>query len=131
MSKKRGSAAERELLHMFCDHGFSAIRVAGSGSMGEPSCDLLVGNGALMAAVECKLTKKTRQYITKEQMNEFTEFSKNFGLTAFVAVKFVRKGWWFVSPEHMDDTGKNFAISLEDIQKRGQSFDDLIKKYKK
>jgi len=131
MSKKRGSAAERELLHKFCDHGFSAIRVAGSGSMAEPSCDLLVGNGALMSAIECKLTRKNRQYITKAQMNEFTEFSKNFGLTALIAIKFVRKGWWFVFPEQMDDTGKHFAISLKDIQEKGQSFDDLIKKYKK
>jgi len=131
MSKKRGSAAERELLHMFCNHGFSAIRVAGSGSMAEPSCDLLVGNGSLMAAVECKLTRKLRQYITKAQMDEFTEFSKNFGLTAYVAVKFVRKGWWFISPEQMDDTGKHFAISLEDIREKGQSFESLMEKHKR
>ncbi|MFC1685955.1 Holliday junction resolvase Hjc [Nanoarchaeota archaeon] len=131
MSKKRGSAAERELLHMFCDHGFSAIRVAGSGSMAEPSCDLLVGNGSLMAAIECKLTRQKKKYITKEQMNEFVDFSKNFGLTGLIAVKFVRKGWWFISPERMDDTGKNFAISLEDIKERGMHFNDLMIKHKK
>ena len=131
MSKRSGANAERELLHMFCDKGYSAIRVAGSGSMTEPSCDLLVGNGSLMAAIECKACKDKKKYLRAEQIDEFSKFAKNFGLAALVAIRFSRNGWWFISPENLDKTGKGLAISLEDIKIRGKSFDDLISKHSK
>ena len=131
MSKRSGSAAERELLHMFCDRGFSGIRVAGSGSSSELSCDLMVGNGTLMTAIECKSSKSKKKYISNEQINDLKTFSDNFGLAAFVAIRFSRNGWWFVHPDQLDDTGKNKAISLEDIKTRGKSFDALIASYPK
>lgn len=40
MNKKKGIAAERELLHLLWDKGFACCRVAGSGSIPEPNCDL-------------------------------------------------------------------------------------------
>ena len=131
MSKRNGAAAERELLHMFCDRGFSGVRIAGSGSSSELSCDLLVGNGNLMAAIECKATRSNKKYITNEQIADFKTFSKNFGLAALVAIKFSRKGWWFIHPDEMESTGKNIAISLEDIRVRGKSFDALIEQFPK
>jgi len=131
MSKRNGAAAERELLHMFCNKGYSAIRVAGSGSSSELSCDLLVGNGNLMAAIECKATRSNKKYITNEQIADFKTFSQNFGLAALVAIKFSRNGWWFIHPDEMESTGKNIAISLEDIRVRGKSFDALIEQFPK
>lgn len=127
MSKKSGIAAERELLHMLCDKGFSCIRAAGSGSMPEPSCDLLAGNGILKVAIECKTCKTKKKYLEKQQMKDFELFAQRFGLSALIAVRFARQGWWFISPEQLDDTGKGLAISLEDIQKRGKNFDELVK----
>lgn len=126
MSKRSGIAAERELLHMFWDKGFACIRVAGSGCMPEPSCDLLAGNGILKAAIECKTTKLKKKYLEKRQIEELKGFAGKFGLDTFVAVRFARNGWWFINPEKLDDTGKGLAISLEDIQKKGISFDELI-----
>ncbi len=129
MSKRSGSAAERELLHMFCDKGFSGVRIAGSGSSTELSCDLLVGNGNLMAAIECKSTRKKKKYVSIEQMNDFRTFASNFGLSALVAIRFARNGWWFIHPDKLENTGKNLAISLEEIKSKGQSFEDLISQY--
>ena len=114
---------------MFCDKGFSAIRVAGSGSSTELSCDLLVGNGQLMAAIECKASKAKKKYLRTEQINDLVKFSNNFGLKALLAVKFARNGWWFIHPENLEKTGKGLAISLEDIRNRGKSFEDLIGLY--
>lgn len=131
MSKRSGAAAERELLHMFCDRGFSAIRVAGSGSSSELSCDLLVGNGNLMAAVECKSSKSKKKYITAEQIRDFKQFASNFGLAALIAIRFSRNGWWFIHPDEMENTGKNFAISLEEIKTKGKSFYDIIGQFPK
>ena len=131
MSKRKGAAAERELLHLFFNKGYMGVRVAGSGSTSELSCDLLVGNGNLMAAIECKATKSKKKYISNEQINDLKTFSNNFGLAAFVAIRFSRNGWWFVHPDQLDNTGKNMAISLEDIKTRGKSFDALIASYPK
>ncbi len=111
--KKRGIAAERELLHILWDKGFACCRVAGSGSIPEPSCDLLAGNIKRRHAIEVKTTKKGKKYISKEQFKSFLEFSDKFGLTPLFAIKFMRQGWFFIKPEHLDETEKNYVISLE------------------
>jgi len=126
-AKRKGTAAERELLHMLCDAGFSCVRVAGSGSIAEPSCDLLAGNGLLKMAIECKTCMAKKKYLDKNQINEFKKFAEKFGLISFLAVRFARNGWWFISPEKLESTGKGLAISLEEIQKDGKSFEGLIK----
>ncbi len=113
MNKKRGIAAERELLHILWDKGFACCRVAGSGSIPEPSCDLLAGNTKKRHAIEVKTTKKGKKYISKEQFKSFLEFSDKFGLTPLFAIKFMRQGWFFIKPEHLDETEKSYSISLE------------------
>ncbi len=125
-NKHKGSNAERELLHMFWNEGFACIRVAGSGCMPEPSCDLLAGNGILKLAIECKATKEKKKYLEKRQMSELKKFAGMFGLTPLVAIKFCRKGWWLISPDKLEDTGKCLAISLEAMEKKGISFKELI-----
>jgi Holliday junction resolvase len=125
MSKKRGIAAERELLHMLWDKGFACCRVAGSGCIPEPSCDLLAGNCKDKYAIECKTSRKKKKYLERAQIQEFKLFAEKFGLKAMLAVRFIHNGWWFIEPEKLDETGKGLAISLEDIQKRGQSFEGI------
>ncbi|MEM2956026.1 MAG: Holliday junction resolvase Hjc [Candidatus Pacearchaeota archaeon] len=126
MNKIKGANAERELLHMLWSNGFACIRVAGSGCIPEPSCDLLAGNGILKTAIECKTSKENKKYFEKKQINNLKKFAENFGLQPLIAIKFNRKGWWFISPDKLEDTGKGFAISLEQIKERGCSFERLI-----
>jgi len=116
-NKKRGTAAERELLHMLWDKEYACCRVAGSGSIPEPSCDLLAGNGKRRYAIEVKITKKNKKYITKEQIQEFEKFASKFGLTPIVAVKFLRKGWFFLHIKDLDKTDKSYCISIEKAKK--------------
>ena len=113
INKKKGIAAERELLHLLWDKGFACCRVAGSGSIPEPSCDLLAGNQKKGYAIEVKTSRKKKKYLDKEQVKSFLEFSEKFGLTPLFAVKFLRNGWFFVKPEHLEKTEKGHAISLE------------------
>ena len=112
-NKKKGIAAERELYHLLWGKEFAVVRVAGSGSMPEPSCDLLAGNGLNSYAIEVKTSREKRKYITKEQMTDFLHFAKKFGVQPILAFKFLRTEWLFVKPEHLDDCGKNFAISID------------------
>jgi Holliday junction resolvase len=116
MNKKKGIAAERELLHLLWDKGFACCRVAGSGSIPEPSCDLLAGNKKKGYAIEVKTSRKMKKYLDKEQVKNFLEFSDKFGLTPLFAIKFMRQGWFFVKPEYLEKTGKAYVASLENIR---------------
>jgi len=112
-NKTKGIAAERELLHLLWQKGYACCRVAGSGSIPEPSCDLLAGNGINKYVIEVKTSRKEKKYISKEQMGEFKTFAEKFGLEPIIAVKFIREGWFFIKLEELDRTNKAFMISLE------------------
>lgn len=124
MSKKRGIAAERELLHLLWQNGYAVARVAGSGSIPKPSCDLLAGNGKTRYAIECKICRKEKKYLSKKQIDEFVKFSKKFGLEPLLAIKFFRKGWFFVSLKSLraiNKTGKSYVISLKYASTKGKN----------
>jgi len=112
-NKKKGIAAERELLHLLWDNKFACCRVAGSGSIPEPSCDLLAGNCDNKYAIEVKTSRKEKKYFDKNQVFEFKKFADRFGLTPVIAIKFLRAGWFFIFPKNLEKTSKGFAVSLE------------------
>ncbi len=125
-NKHKGSNNERELLKMFSENGWRAARIAGSGVNDDSPCDLIAGKQGKKLAVECKSTRKTTLYISKEQMSDFIVFSEMIDLSPVIAVKFLREGWLFVKPGQMKDTGKNWAIKLEDAKSNGKRFGQLI-----
>ena len=111
---------------MFIDNFFRAVRVAGSGAMENTSCDLLAGKEGKKYCIECKSSKKTSKYITKEQISDFLVFSEIFGLEPVVAVKFNRKGWFFLSPNDLVDSGKHLLVSLDIAQEKGKRFSQFF-----
>lgn len=127
MNKKRGADAERELLHLLSSRGFAVARVAGSGMIEETWCDLFAGNGKKKYAIEVKLSSNHKKYLDKEQISGLVKFAEKFGLTPLIAIKFLRRGWWFVEPEKLENTEKALAISFEDLQKKGKSFEEFVK----
>ena len=126
-NKKRGSDAERELLHLLSKKGFAVARVAGSGMIEETNCDLFAGNSRKKYAIEVKLASENKKYFNNTQITGLIEFAEKFGLKPIVAIKFLRKGWWFVSPHLLDKTEKALTISFQDVQKKGKSFDNFVK----
>lgn len=127
MNKKRGSDAERELLHLLSERGFAVARVAGSGMIEETNCDLFAGNGKRRYAVEVKISSNHKKYLSKEQIGGLIKFASNFGLSPIIAIKFLRKGWWFIEPDELDNTEKFLTISFEDIKEKGKSFNEFVK----
>lgn len=125
-NKSKGANAERELYNMFVDNCFRAVRVAGSGVMENASCDLIAGNSKGKYSIECKSCKGKYKYITKEQISDFVVFSEIFGLTPIIAVRFNREGWFFLSPQDLEDTGKYFSVSLELARKKGKRFAQMF-----
>ncbi|MFA5992148.1 MAG: Holliday junction resolvase Hjc [Candidatus Pacearchaeota archaeon] len=124
-NKHKGSNNERELLKIFSENAWRAARVAGSGVNDESPCDLIAGKIGRKFAVECKSTRKNIQYISKAQMEDFLIFAEIMGLTPIIAIKFFREGWLFVNPKDLRDTGKNWAMGLEDAKKIGKRFGQL------
>ena len=122
MNKQKGSNAERELYHMLVGNNYAAVRVAGSGMMENTACDLIAGNKKKKFCIEVKSCKKPYKYISKEQIEDFIIFSQIFGLKPLLAIRFNREGWFFIKPEHLENSGKNFCVSLEKARKKGKRF---------
>lgn len=127
MSRKRkGTDAERDLLRSFWSSGWAAMRSAGSGSSHYPSPDLIVGKEGRRLAIECKITKDSKKYLGAEEIEHLRYFCEIFGAECWVAIKFNSLPWHFILPEDMHQTPKNYAISKEEIEKKGISFEEFL-----
>ncbi len=126
MSKSKGSNAERELIRMFWEKKWGAVRVAGSGSMHYPSPDLLVSNKIRVMALEVKATKSKKKYFPKDEIKQLFAFTSYFGAEAWIAIKFFRRDWVFINPEDLEETPSSYAFAEKNSEKFGLSFEDLI-----
>jgi holliday junction resolvase Hjr len=125
--KAKGTKGERELITYFNENGWSAIRVAGSGSTKYPAPDILAGNAMRRLAIECKVTKYLKKYIPKAEVTQLQTFSQNFGAEAWVAIRFPGRPWYFLILEDLEDTGSSLAISYELAKLRGLTIEELMK----
>lgn len=125
--KSRGTNAERDLIHKFWENGWAAMRAAGSGSSQYPNPDVIASNNLRKLAIEAKLTTEEKKYFTKKEITELQYFSEKFGAESWVAIKFLNIPWVFLTLEDLESSGKNWVVTKEIADRRGLSFDDLIK----
>jgi len=128
-NKAKGSKAERELLDIFTQNSWRAVRVAGSGVNDNSPCDLIAAKlGKKAHAIECKSSKKSIIYIKKSQIEDFILFSSIMGLKPVIATRFNYEGWLFVDPKLLKDTGKYFSIPLKTAKEEGQRFSQFFER---
>ena len=125
--KSKGINAERDLIHKFWSNKWCAVRIAGSGSMKYPSADVLAANKIRILAIECKTCREKSRYLTKDEVRQLKKFSDLFGAEAWIAVKFDRHDWLFLSLDDLKDSGNNFLVSLDIAENKGLLLDELIK----
>lgn len=125
-TKAKGTGAERELVRLLWQNNWAAIRVAGSGSSRFPSPDILAGKGKRKIAIESKITKTTRQYFSKKEIEELNEFSTIFGAEPWVGIKFKNKNWKFLTLEDLKDTGAQFGVTSTTAELKGLTFEEVI-----
>lgn len=126
-NKSKGANVERELVKLFTEQGWRALRVAGSGMNEDSPCDLIAGKiGKRGYAIEVKSSRKKHIYISKAQINDFMAFALSLGLQPAIAVRFAYEGWLFLEPQHLEDTGKYWVISLENIKAQGKRFSQFF-----
>jgi len=126
-NKSKGSNVERELVKLFSENGWRALRVAGSGVGEESPCDIIVGKiGKKGYAIEVKSSRKDHIYIKKEQIEDFLLFSETIGLKPVLAVRFSYEGWLFLTPDKLQDSGKFLSISRERAIQEGNRFSQFF-----
>jgi Holliday junction resolvase len=125
-NKAKGTKYENELYDLLVSSGYRCIRSAGSGTKNESNADLIAGNSKDKYAIEVKSSKKPCKYITKQQIEEFIIFSHIFGLIPVIAVRFNREGWFFLKPEHLEDSGKNWKVDLDRAKEVGKRFSQFF-----
>ncbi len=125
--KSKGINAERELIHMFWDKGWAAIRVAGSGSSIYPSPDVLAGNNLRKLAIECKSIKGVTRYLSKEEIANLEIFANKFGAEPWIGVRFDHLDWYFIGIHDLERTEKSVKITVRDSKMNGLLFEELIK----
>lgn len=126
-NKAKGSKAERELLSIFTENSWRAVRVAGSGVNENSPCDLIAAKlGNKGYTIEAKSSKKAQIYITKQQIEDFILFSSILGLSPVIALRFNYEGWLFIRPDQLEDSGKNWVISLKKAKTHGLKFSQFF-----
>jgi len=125
--KSKGINAERDLIHKFWGNGWASVRIAGSGSMRYPSADILATNKLRKLAIECKTSKNPWKYIEKADIDQLKEFAELFNAEPYVAVRFNKKEWVFLTLDDLEETNKNFMINIKKAEMKGILFEELIK----
>jgi len=126
--KAKGSNAERELVKLFNEAGWGAIRIAGSGSSKYPAPDILAGNAIRRVAIECKVTKENKKYLQKAEIEQLRTFAQSFGAESWIGVKFVNDGWFFLMLEDLEEKGSSWSVSVELAKRRGLSIAELMQR---
>ncbi len=124
--KAKGTKGERELVKFFNENNWACIRVAGSGSSRYPSPDVLAANALRRLAIECKVTKDLKKYFDSEEILQLKTFSEKFGAESWIAVRFPDHPWYFLMLEDLENTGKCYAISLEQAKRKGLTIEEIM-----
>ncbi|MFT4310358.1 MAG: Holliday junction resolvase Hjc [Candidatus Woesearchaeota archaeon] len=125
--KSKGISAERELIHLLWEKEYACARVAGSGSNRYPSCDIIAGKPGHLLVFECKSIKGTTRYIDKKDMEDFLSFARSLGATPWIAVRFSKMLWHFISPEDTIVTPKAYGVSRILVQQKGLLLEEIIR----
>ncbi|MFO7710579.1 MAG: Holliday junction resolvase Hjc [Candidatus Woesearchaeota archaeon] len=125
-TKNKGTAGERELIHLFWKEGWAAFRAAGSGSSTHPCPDLIAGNRLRRAGIECKRAKKTYKYISKKEIEDLQTFCQVFGAEPWIAVKFDGLEWFFLTIEDLKETQAGFVVTEDITRNKGLLFEEFL-----
>ena len=121
--KKRGYDAERELVHMLRDVGYSAIRVPVSAPSREPLPDVFAIKDDSILSIEVKAQERYAYYKRDQvqKLFEFLDIHKIYPRRyAVMAAKFKYKGWWFDIATKLDD----YMIKID----KGMTWNELLSK---
>lgn len=107
MAYKKGYTFERELKLKLGQDGWRVIRSGGS-----KKPDLIAGKDGKVIIIECKVTKNSKIYLEKDEVNHLKDIARAFGADAMYAIKRTNCGMNLVSLEMLKETPKFFSVEL-------------------
>jgi len=125
--KSVGTKGERDILKMFWDNGWAAVRTPGSGSARFPSPDIIAGKKDRRMVIEAKITKENKKYFEEKEIRELKYFGNLFGAEIWVAIRFKGENWFFINIEDLIFSGKSYSIDKENAKMKGLLFEEIIK----
>jgi len=125
--KSVGTKGERDILKMFWDNGWAAVRTPGSGSARFPSPDIIAGKKDRRMVIEAKITKENKKYFEEKEIRELKYFGNLFGAEIWVAIRFKGENWFFINIEDLIFSGKSYSVDKENAKMKGLLFEEIIK----
>jgi len=124
----KGDRRERELVNRLHDAGFAVMRAPASGSSTDRELpDVLAGDSRVFYAVEAKSSSGDPIYLRGEEVEALIYFSRNFGASPKIGVRFDREDWYFFHPGDLHVTdGGNYRVKKETALADGETIDDLL-----
>lgn len=108
----KGARAERELLHIFHDNGWSVIRSSGSG-VNALSPDVIFLRDRNAVCIECKAWDRGSLSLDPEQYLKLIEWERNTSFPTYVAWRMNGRGWFFIRLEEFRKTEKNYTVTMK------------------
>ena len=127
LRKAKGLNAERSIVRNFWEAGWAAVRVAGSGATKFPNPDVIAAKQGRKLAIECKTTKDTKKYLSKQDIVQLKTFASKFGAEPWIGIKFNTLDWYFISLDDLERTKNGFVVSIKLAKDKGLLFEELIR----
>ncbi len=97
---RKGANMERELVKMFKEIGWGAIRISGSGKM-DKAPDIIAGRPRQLLIIECKSSKKEVIYIKSEEILNVISYAAKFGGEPWYGIRFNNTPWRFIPAQEL------------------------------
>lgn len=123
----KGASAERELIGMFLERGYSVMRSAGSG-VNSVSPDIISYKNGKGFAFECKAWDKGSLSIDIEKFECLMRWKENTSMETFIAWKVRRSGWFFVRLEEMGRNEMSYTVTKKNAIALNRRFDTILLK---
>jgi len=121
-SYAKGYGAERELVHTLSKLGYMTIRAPRSGRINLPSPDVIAVKDGRVIVFEVKF-RASAFTISKDQLEELTQWKNVGGAHTYIGCKIARKGWKFL---HLHDViANNGNIGKKFIAEKGFSIENI------
>ena len=121
----KGARAERELLHIFYDNGWSVIRSSGSG-VNALSPDVIFLKDREALCIECKAWEKGSLSLDPEQFEKLIEWERNTSFPTYVAWRMNGKGWFFIRLDEFRRAEKNFTVTMKRTMEINRRTDSVL-----
>jgi Holliday junction resolvase len=122
---QRGARAERELLHIFHDKGWSVIRSSGSG-VNALSPDVIFLKNREAICVECKAWDRGSLSLDPEQFTKLLEWERTALFPTFIGWRMNGLGWYFIKLDEMKKTKKSYTVTKKNAISIGRKLENIV-----